>query len=72
MIKDKHFFVDLDENDYGAYECANKKSCKLKADKRLSCMQPRVTVTLQKNFEGRAVYTSNGQNLFSVAKLKEA
>ena len=48
MIKDKHFFVDLDENNYGAYECANKTSCKLKADKRLSCMQPRVTVTLQK------------------------
>ena len=26
MIKDKDFFVDLDENDYGAYECANKTS----------------------------------------------
>ena len=73
MIKDKHFFVDLDENDYGAYECANGTNSKIEGRGRAEFYATKSNGGSAKIILKDALYTpSNGQNLLSVAKLKEA
>ena len=73
MIKDKHFFVDLDENDYGAYECANGTNSKIEGRGRAEFYATKRNGDSAKIILKDALYTpSNGQNLLSVAKLKEA
>ena len=73
MIKDKHFFVDLDENDYGAYECAHDTNTKIEGGGRAEFYATKCDDDFAKIITKDALYTSsNGQNLLSVAKLKEA
>ena len=73
MIKDKNFFVDLDENHYGAYECANRTSSKIEGRGRAEFYATKSDGDFAKTNLKDAVYTlSNGQNLLSVAKLKDA
>ena len=71
--KGKNLFVDLDENNYGAYyECANRPSSKIEGRGRAEFYATKSDGDFAEIILKDALYTpSNGQNLLSVAKLKE-
>ena len=63
----------MDENDYGAYECANRTSSKIGGRGRAEFYATKTDSDFSKIILKDALFTpSNGQNLLSVAKLKKA